>query len=155
MTYRSNRRESVARAAIRAVGQLWAISSRLKSNILINLLKNKTMASTELNEEIIMSICNYLSSLKTEEQLQKNSPMVAMLTTLYQDINGKEAQLKLMTQFFRFGVGHSPLTLDTLTMHYDRDAETHQRQFRQSTQRHQATCTISLNRRHRDFVYIY
>jgi hypothetical protein len=100
----SNRKEALAKAAIQAVGRIWAKTSKLKSNILLTLLKNKTLASKELNEMIIMSICKYVTSLKTPEQLEKNSPMVAMLTTLFVDIQNPNAQIALMKQFFKFGV---------------------------------------------------
>lgn len=118
--YIFSKKEAVAKAAVRAVGKIWAKHSTLRKNILINLMKNKTLTNKSLNEEIVISICDFVETLKTPEQIEKQAPMIAMMTTFFVELENKNAQLILLKQFFKFIVVYA--NLDHIALHDDRNA---------------------------------
>jgi hypothetical protein len=99
----------VAKTAVRVLGRLWAKHSHLKRNVLLNLLKNRSVSNKAVYEEVVKSVSEFLGSLNTIEQLEKHAPIVALLTTHLLELKDKKVQLILLAQFFKFIVeGDSP-----------------------------------------------
>lgn len=109
--YVFNRKDSIAKAAIQSIGQIWSNTGLVKRNILVSLIKKKTLLSKSLNEEIIISICNFIQNLKTEERIKSEAHLIALMTTFFIELEDKRAQEILLNQFFKFVVCRfSPVT---------------------------------------------